>query len=903
MLTKFLKKSLGLIAVLAVAALMPTDEARANHDYVCTIDIGETCVCEWGPWQDIDGVPTRECRGTRRIAQTYGSTRAGCPSGLNSVGYVDGFRYGGLIGYLEVSCVITQTDTQPPSLATSPQIFAASHTKPGVLYFSDDVSGVAEVMVKIESAESGESIVYSAEDSTTLNISGHDFSEAKKYDLLWKATDIAGNEGDWQTETGFFHVVANVPEWLAEDCLQAYQINCPSQIEFSTGTKISDSMQNHFVKVKLSDRYGNKIVSEDKIKSVDTTFEFKNTNALNQIVNPPTGNPTNFDTEGVVRILASGSTGDVTGLDANRDGTFEVQIRSFAPTSLGFPPIADEGFDIDFEKFSFDISGLGGLTGVGEVTGNLTADSNPHRRFAFAPTLVPIPDGLIWDGSNYVLDPYGVENITVNAIKRFRVDLQNDSDIATAAGPKIGIALDSGVDSVTWQDGKIERIDTSEGLDAALDLDTDGNTMFDGELFELNDWITSITASISKSLRFQATPRLAAGMSVADVLIADLDSYTCYTIYDTYVCHRGYGLQRNEDSGGSGGSSSSGSGGGESSSSGSGGSSSSGSGGGSSSGSGSGSSGSGSGGSDSSSTSTTVARLYNPGIEILGSIRSTAGTSSKQINFDVNQSLGDVVQNEFQDAITRNLASLLANPSSACSGDTTVESASELLDLACWQREDGVLYLGDGDLTLDLAGGLLPSGARTLVIENGDLHIKSDLSYPSAGGSLGVIVLNGDIFVYPEVTNLVGAIYAEGSVISVNVQGHYGEDASSTCDGSAGFCDRSYELRNQLYWKGLLATRNTIGGSDKSPADCPAGVSCDSRNTARVYDLAYLRTFHPNSGGERSSGTTSDASFVVEYDSRIQSNTPPLFEATTGSTSNELGASLLEVVLRSVWPF
>ncbi|MCF7846388.1 MAG: hypothetical protein K9L85_04075, partial [Candidatus Peribacteraceae bacterium] len=69
---------------------------------------------------------------------------------------------------------------------------------------------------------------------------------------------------------------------------------------------------------------------------------------------------------------------------------------------------------------------------------------------------------------------------------------------------------------------------------------------------------------------------------------------------------------------------------------------------------------------------------------------------------------------------------------------------------------------------------------------------------------------------------------------------------------------------------------------------------CSSRETARVYDLSYLRTYHPNSGGETATGTDSTASFVVEYDSRIQSQTPPLFEVSTGVSGNELGADVLD---------
>jgi hypothetical protein len=118
------------------------------------------------------------------------------------------------------------------------------------------------------------------------------------------------------------------------------------------------------------------------------------------------------------------------------------------------------------------------------------------------------------------------------------------------------------------------------------------------------------------------------------------------------------------------------------------------------------------------------------------------------------------------------------------------------------------------------------------------------------------------------------------------------EDTSPTCNGNSGFCDRSYELRNQLYWKGLLATQNTIGGSDLTEPKCGGDVSCDVAE-ARIDDLTYLRSFHPSSGGIKAqkdgSDLVSNATFIMEYDSRIQTNPPPLFDAGNSVWSRELG--------------
>ena len=55
------------------------------------------------------------------------------------------------------------------------------------------------------------------------------------------------------------------------------------------------------------------------------------------------------------------------------------------------------------------------------------------------------------------------------------------------------------------------------------------------------------------------------------------------------------------------------------------------------------------------------------------------------------------------------------------------------------------------------------------------------------------------------------------------------------------------ELANQLYWRGSIASRNTIAGAGQQSK--PEGVSCESADTlftcAQRYDLDYLRRFTP----------------------------------------------------------
>ena len=715
-----------------------------------------------------------------------------------------------------------------PTLTTAAKVLAATDSYDDVLWFMDDASDIASVEVKIYDAQ-GAPHTYTADyfdpygKRASIDISDHDFSTAANYNLTYTACDNLGNCSTNYVIPDFFQVVAAAPSFVSP---------ANSYFQFTTGNQIADGVEHHSVAAHLIDAYGNPVISVDGIKSVSAEFVFENTTDLDQIAK--TGDSAIFTASEFSLNQAGGTTTGFLTEATGGDGQFQIDVSSLAPTSAGYEPLATLGFDLNFAQLNYKVEGLDSYTNVGEATASV-ASTDANRVFGFAPTLFTTPTALIWNATTdvYEIDSAGIENITINAPKRFNISIQNQSTNVDTSTPQIGIALDNGASSnVEWSNGTIETAGSATNLDESLPLDIDTNTTFDGTMKNLATWISGVAiSSIDSSTRFQATPILDLAATAAEDLDTTLQTYVCYDLSGNAICHRGDKLE-----GGS-----------------------------------------------------STANLYNPGIEILGSIRSISGTASKQTDLEVNQSLGDVVQNEFQDAINRNLASLLANPSDACTSNTTVESASELLNLSCWQRENSVLYIRNSDLTLNLTGGLLPSGARTLVIENGNLHIKSDLSYPSAGGSLGVIVLSGDIFIYPDVTNLVGVTYAEGSIISVNDQGQSGEDVSSTCDGTAGFCDRSYELRNQLHWKGILATQNTIGGSDKSPVECPADITCSSRDTARIYDLAYLRTFHPNSGGSRASGTSSDASFVVEYDSRIQSDTPPLFEAISASSGTEIG--------------
>jgi hypothetical protein len=251
-------------------------------------------------------------------------------------------------------------------------------------------------------------------------------------------------------------------------------------------------------------------------------------------------------------------------------------------------------------------------------------------------------------------------------------------------------------------------------------------------------------------------------------------------------------------------------------------------------------------------------------------------------------------------------------------------------------RSDEVVYFdppSGGSVTLDAAGSdfVLPAGRLTMVVKGADVQIKDNLLYPVQGGdkaSFGIIGLKtltggreygSNIYIGPDPTNIVGAYYSEGSV----------ETAMPTAIGSwtrpTNRNDKSWfeKLKNQLLIEGTIIALNTIGGAydpmwpryetPKCPSSITVGwVSCSWAEAVK-YDLAQLREYHrcvndrartdypnynpvgctaPNdvvATGRPAVGAPSDQAVVIRYDSRIESNPPPGFEALKQMLQNEVG--------------
>lgn len=744
----------------------------------------------------------------------------------------------------------TMDCTEPDFTNDDPTIFKADHNKVVTPNFYEVQTGIGSYYFVIKYQGGDMTIPDQKFTSSSFNAN---FSKAGKYDLYYKVCDEKKTCNDVLVEPNcaegtiedYFHVVAAEPEWEDAKCHGGnYDDNCPSQVDIPTpgADQIADNVSFHTVTARLGDKYGNKIIPDSIAnKNVIVSFEFKNTNKLDQI--NKTGDPERYSSDEFTLPHTSGnSTGSLTET-VDPDGEFTIKVHSHSPTSEGYDPIKNDGFNIEFDRFEYEITG-------GTSVGGQAATNEPKSAlFAFTPTLTAASTAYLWDGSfKDASDPAATYNINVNAPKRFQTTITNNSptlDITPNAGFKFGLQLDSQDSNVSW--------DNSNATITAPDnkaLNVATTSFSDSDWTTINGLNSNIQANSSTTtLDYSVSPILNAGQSAASSFDTDASHYLAYSVDGQEVRHRA--------------------------------------------------------------SDTSTITTYNPDIEIAGLVQSGDGTQSKSSSALVNESIGNISISDVKSIINQNISPILKSGKTPCkeTNGVVIEDLNDYWQTAiCTHNNDGEVLHFQGDVTLDLGskGNKLPSQVRTILIEGGDLTITSNLEYPSNGGPFGVIILEdenntgGNIYIYPNVTSVAGAYYAQGSVISVNAKGTFGEDTSPNCNGNNGFCDRAYELRNQLYWKGFLASENTLGGSDKDTPECPTSIDCtNNRPKAREYDLAYLRTFHADSTGERAknNGTViaSSAAFVIEFDSKIQNDIPPLFDIPASSTSNQLSTDVLEV--------
>jgi len=162
----------------------------------------------------------------------------------------------------------------------------------------------------------------------------------------------------------------------------------------------------------------------------------------------------------------------------------------------------------------------------------------------------------------------------------------------------------------------------------------------------------------------------------------------------------------------------------------------------------------------------------------------------------------------------------------------------------------------------------------TLVVKNGNLLIENNVQPSSLVGILVVseTASKGSVYVKPNVTAIHAAIYADGSMESVDSSGNI-----FTQDTLA----RTRILQNQLILKGALFTNNTIGGAILGTSGkylLPLGKTTTDLGLAIRFDLNYIRRGNTgcdlNANGKCTDTHEYTNPFVIIADPSLQTNPP-----------------------------
>ena len=150
---------------------------------------------------------------------------------------------------------------------------------------------------------------------------------------------------------------------------------------------------------------------------------------------------------------------------------------------------------------------------------------------------------------------------------------------------------------------------------------------------------------------------------------------------------------------------------------------------------------------------------------------------------------------------------------------------------------NGRLIFAQGDVAINGFDG----SDKTLVVLGGNVAINSNIE----NGKMGIIVfesngVGGNVYVNAEVTDIHANMFLDGSLFSY---------AGTVPSGVPSYSSDELRLEtvlNQLYLKGSLVARNTVGGASDDTAssfDLGDGTSTSSYGVAREYDLNSLRQY------------------------------------------------------------
>lgn len=178
--------------------------------------------------------------------------------------------------------------------------------------------------------------------------------------------------------------------------------------------------------------------------------------------------------------------------------------------------------------------------------------------------------------------------------------------------------------------------------------------------------------------------------------------------------------------------------------------------------------------------------------------------------------------------------------------------------------DEHVLY-SKGNVTLNFSTGNW-SGKWVIVSDGGNIFVDKNL-YPGNKDTSKISLIafrsavpedyykTGNIYIHPDVTDIVATIVAGGSVFSYSGT-HADLDATTGEPEWADYSAMIAALKTQLFVQGAISSNNTIGGANtdqgKNPKPyllsgggkiIPLPASLTDRMKAQYYDLNYLRMF------------------------------------------------------------
>lgn len=226
--------------------------------------------------------------------------------------------------------------------------------------------------------------------------------------------------------------------------------------------------------------------------------------------------------------------------------------------------------------------------------------------------------------------------------------------------------------------------------------------------------------------------------------------------------------------------------------------------------------------------------------------------------------LNPVTQADVRNLIYRNVVKWKKVASTSCGeGDYITK----------FTATDEVFYC-KGDVYLDTVNNW--KGNKTIIVEDGDVHIKGDLY--STSGQIGIIALRskissglkGNIRIYPDVRELRVQMYADGYVLPANKDGNLPSLADDYSINGGG--PKNQTLFGQLYIRGMIVSGNSGSykgeGGDVTPMDLSSlrSVPADPFDYAPIAWKDYFNAVSEPVPGEQPSvaGTAVKGEYKVD---------------------------------------